>query len=114
MSLILVVDDESDVEMLFRQQFRRELRAGASISSMHFRKPLTIGKNSRTWTKALDSDAVHEITSFHNLNASIERPVPQVVRMPLGSRLVVAPGRSVTLLFTLSGSSATSQERHRE
>ena len=28
MSVILVVDDESDVEMLFRQQFRRELRAG--------------------------------------------------------------------------------------
>ena len=28
MSLILVVDDESDVEMLFRRQFRRELRAG--------------------------------------------------------------------------------------
>jgi hypothetical protein len=27
-SLILVVHDESDVEMLFRQQFRRELRAG--------------------------------------------------------------------------------------
>src|SRR6476660_5923601 len=27
-SLILVVDDESDVEMLFRQQFRHELRAG--------------------------------------------------------------------------------------
>jgi CheY-like chemotaxis protein len=26
--LILVVDDESDVEMLFRQQFRRELRLG--------------------------------------------------------------------------------------
>jgi CheY-like chemotaxis protein len=26
-SLILIVDDESDVEMLFRQQFRRELRA---------------------------------------------------------------------------------------
>jgi CheY-like chemotaxis protein len=27
-SLILVVDDESDVEMLFRQQFRRDLRTG--------------------------------------------------------------------------------------
>ncbi len=26
--LILVVDDEPDVEVLFRQQFRRELRAG--------------------------------------------------------------------------------------
>ena len=29
--LILVVDDEADVEMLFRQQFRRELRAGRFI-----------------------------------------------------------------------------------
>jgi len=27
-SLILVIDDEFDVEMLFRQQFRRELRTG--------------------------------------------------------------------------------------
>jgi CheY-like chemotaxis protein len=26
--LILVVDDEPDVETLFRQQFRRDLRAG--------------------------------------------------------------------------------------
>ncbi len=26
--LVLVVDDEADVEVLFRQQFRRELRAG--------------------------------------------------------------------------------------
>jgi len=26
--LVLVVDDESDVELLFRQQFRRDLRAG--------------------------------------------------------------------------------------
>ena len=26
--LVLVVDDESDVEDLFRQQFRRDLRAG--------------------------------------------------------------------------------------
>jgi hypothetical protein len=25
---VLVVDDEADVEMLFRQQFRRELREG--------------------------------------------------------------------------------------
>ena len=28
MTLVLVVDDEPDVEMLFRQQFRRDLRAG--------------------------------------------------------------------------------------
>ncbi|HEX9905954.1 MAG TPA: response regulator [Propylenella sp.] len=29
--LILVVDDEPDVEMLFRQQFRRELREGRFV-----------------------------------------------------------------------------------
>jgi CheY-like chemotaxis protein len=29
--LVLVVDDEPDVEMLFRQQFRRDLRAGRFI-----------------------------------------------------------------------------------
>ena len=29
--LILVVDDESDVEELFRQQFRRDLRAGRFV-----------------------------------------------------------------------------------
>ena len=33
---------------------------------------MTIGKNSRTWTKASDSDAVHEIASFNNLNALVE------------------------------------------
>lgn len=33
--------------------------------------PLTMGKNSRTWSKARDSDAAHEIASFHNLNATI-------------------------------------------
>lgn len=33
---------------------------------------LTIGKNSRTWTKARDSDAAHEIASFNNLDANIE------------------------------------------
>lgn len=33
---------------------------------------MTIGKNSRTWTKASDSDAAHEIASFNNLNAKIE------------------------------------------
>ena len=34
--------------------------------------PLTVGKNSRTWSKARDSDAAHEIASFNNLNAKIE------------------------------------------
>ena len=33
---------------------------------------LTIGKNARTWEKKLDSDAVHEIASFNNLDAVVE------------------------------------------
>ena len=32
--LILVVDDEPDVEVLFRQQFRRELRARLLVSAL--------------------------------------------------------------------------------
>lgn len=34
--------------------------------------PLTIGKNSRTWKNARDSEAAHEIASFNNLKATIE------------------------------------------
>jgi phage protein D len=34
--------------------------------------PLTIGKSSRTWKKASDSEAAHEIASFNNLDADIE------------------------------------------
>jgi uncharacterized protein len=33
---------------------------------------LTLGKSSRTWSKARDSDAAHEIASFNNLPAVIE------------------------------------------
>ena len=43
-----------------------------SIAGYDHAFALTIGKNSRTWSKASDSDAAHEIASFNNLNASIE------------------------------------------
>lgn len=43
-----------------------------SIAGYDHAFPLTLGKNSRTWTKARDSDAAHEIASFHNLSAQIE------------------------------------------
>jgi uncharacterized protein len=33
--------------------------------------PLTTGKNSRTWARALDSDAVRAIASYHNLQSDI-------------------------------------------
>jgi phage protein D len=34
--------------------------------------PLTLGKNSDSWQGRTDSDVVHQIASFHNLNAAIE------------------------------------------
>lgn len=48
-----------------------------SVAGYDHSFPLTIGKSSRTWTKARDSDAVHEIASFHNLNAQIESTTVQ-------------------------------------
>jgi CheY-like chemotaxis protein len=40
--LILVVDDEPDVEMLFRQQFRRDLRAGRFTMEFAQSAPLAL------------------------------------------------------------------------
>jgi CheY-like chemotaxis protein len=37
--LVLVVDDERDVEDLFRQQFRRELRAGRFLMEFAYSAP---------------------------------------------------------------------------
>jgi phage protein D len=43
-----------------------------SVSGYDHGFPLTVGKNSRTWSKSRDSDAAREIASFNNLNAKIE------------------------------------------
>jgi phage protein D len=43
-----------------------------SIAGYDHGFPLTVGKNARTWKKALDSDAAHEIASFHNLQSNIQ------------------------------------------
>jgi uncharacterized protein len=43
-----------------------------SIAGYDHAFPLTIGKSTRTWPGALDSDAAHKIASFHNINARIE------------------------------------------
>ncbi len=40
--LILVVDDEPDVELLFRQQFRRDLRAGRFIMEFALNAPIAL------------------------------------------------------------------------
>lgn len=43
-----------------------------AISGYDHAFPMTLGKNSRTWAKSRDSDAAHEIASFHNLNAIVD------------------------------------------
>jgi phage protein D len=43
--------------------------------------PLTNGKSARTWNDAYDSDAAHEIASFHNLASNIQKtkvPEPKI------------------------------------
>ena len=51
--LILVVDDESDVELLFRQQFRRDLRAGRFSMEFAQTAPLALKRISDAGDQSL-------------------------------------------------------------
>jgi len=52
-TLILVVDDEPDVEVLFRQQFRRELRNGRFTMEFARSAPVALERITETGTAAL-------------------------------------------------------------
>lgn len=43
-----------------------------SVAGYDHSFPMTVGKNSKTWSKASDSDVVAEIARFHNLQGDIE------------------------------------------
>ena len=51
--LILVVDDEPDVEALFRQQFRRELRAGRFAMEFAQSAPMALQRISNAGAESL-------------------------------------------------------------
>jgi CheY-like chemotaxis protein len=51
--LILVVDDEPDVEALFRQQFRRELRAGRFAMDFAQSAPMALQRISNAGDESL-------------------------------------------------------------
>ena len=51
--LILVVDDEPDVEALFRQQFRRELRAGRFAMEFAQSAPMALQRISNAGDESL-------------------------------------------------------------
>jgi hypothetical protein len=57
--LILVVDDEPDVELLFRQQFRHDLRAGrwGSLPCRRQSCPLTNTRSTSGWSHFLRQPA---------------------------------------------------------
>ena len=51
--LILVVDDEPDVEVLFRQQFRRDLRAGRYAMEFAQSAPMALQRISEAGDRSL-------------------------------------------------------------
>ena len=59
--LILVVDDEPDVEMLFRQHFRRDLRAGRFIMEFAQSAPAAL-------RRITDATGVHLILVLSDIN----------------------------------------------
>ncbi len=59
---ILVVDDEADVEMLFRQQFRRELREGLFVLDFARSADEALAK-----VENLDADALMLLVSDINM-----------------------------------------------
>ena len=59
--LILVVDDEPDVEALFRQQFRRELRAGRFAMEFAHSAPMAL-------ERIADSDGESLILILSDIN----------------------------------------------
>ena len=65
--LILVVDDEPDVEALFRQQFRRDLRAGASSWNLRFCAGRFGAHCRRDW-------AIADLDSLRHQHARHDRP----------------------------------------
>jgi CheY-like chemotaxis protein len=56
--LILVVDDEPDVEMLFRQQFRHDLRAGRFTMEFTQSAPLALQRINDAGDRSLIPDPV--------------------------------------------------------
>ena len=86
--LILVVDDEPDVEMLFRQQFRHDIRAGRFTMEFAPSAPAALERvadatgDAETKQKALANGAEALLTKpidFALLRNEIDTRVPRAV-----------------------------------
>ena len=71
--LILVVDDEPDVEVLFRQQFRRDLRAGRFTMEFAQSAPMALQRITDAGERVAHPDPVRHQHGVCELNAPHER-----------------------------------------
>lgn len=91
---VLVVDDESDVELLFRQQFRRELREGRFV--MDFAQSAD-----EALTKVRDSDGATIILLVSDIN------MPGMSGLDLLPRIKAERPDIPVLMVTAYGDDAT-------
>ena len=90
--LILVVDDESDVEDLFRQQFRRDLRAGRFVMEFAQSAPKALQRIA----EADDVPARLALGFFYDFDIFSDAPMTACADVPfrnaLPSRFSTSPG----------------------
>ena len=58
---ILVVDDEPDVESLFRQQFRRDIRSGRFLMELSMSAPEALERAAHLFEKLLEERIVRGV-----------------------------------------------------
>ncbi len=104
-SLILVVDDEPDVEMLFRQQFRRELRAGRFVIEFAQSAPAAL----RLISDASEADSLTLVLSDINMPgmSGLELlPRAKEIRPDVPIIMITAYGDAETKRNALKGGAA--------
>ena len=99
--LVLVVDDEPDVEILFRQQFRRELRAGRFTMEFASSAPAAL-------KRITDAEAISLILILSDINmpgmSGLELlPKAQAARPDVPIIMITAYGDAETKRKALEG-----------
>ena len=99
--LILVVDDEPDVEALFRQQFRRELRAGRFAMEFAQSAPMALQRI----TKAGDESLILILPDINmpGMSGLELLPMAKAVRPDVPIIMITAYGDAETKRKALEG-----------
>ena len=95
--LILVVDDEPDVEVLFRQQFRRDLRTGRFVMEFAQSAPAALQRIG-------DAEGVALILILPDINCGLELlPKAKAMRPDVPVIMITAYGDAETKRRALEG-----------